>query len=161
MTKIQYDYELIAATSREKEKRLLVVGVDLCDERNDLPKQHRCHTLIAPMKDNAVVDSGWKLAMCDNEENGVETVSGDSVIAATRGSKQHVLGKKNELYSSGRFTVQLIPSHLSIHDAIMSAISLVPMILPPTKLICNYPWKSPIPLPLCCYTRVFPCVCTP
>jgi len=49
MTKIQYDYELIAATSREKEKRLLVVGVDLCDERNDLPKQHRCHTLIAPM----------------------------------------------------------------------------------------------------------------
>jgi len=110
MTKIQYDYELIAATSREKEKRLLVVGVDLCDERNDLPKQHRCHTLIAPMDRIVQSSTGWKLAMCDNEENGVETVSGDSVIAATRGSKGHVLGKKNELYSSGRSTVQLSKS---------------------------------------------------
>lgn len=136
--------------------------MDLCDERNDLPKQHRWrpHPDSADEYDNAVVDLGWQLAMCDNEESGVETVSGDSVIAATRGSKGHSSAEKRTIFfgptfRTGQFQVSCPstmllcqqshdpPAHVIIHVRRASSFSV------PT-----FPYKLPTlllyqGLPLC------------
>jgi len=70
--------------------------------------------------------------MYDSEENGVETVSGDSVVAATKGKQGRFPARKTNYICGPMPRTGLITGHLSMHDAIISAISLVPMILPQT-----------------------------